>query len=76
MNMSEQATNHRSTVPAETIKAARSRFYPGWWTLSAVPRPDERLPHYRVVCSDEAERRLALAAKPEHVAVELVMREA
>jgi hypothetical protein len=73
--MSKQVTSEPNTLPPEAVKAARSRFYPGWWTLSAVPRPDERLPHYRVECNDEAERLLALAAKPAHVAVELVMRE-
>lgn len=54
------------------MQQARSRFYPGWWTHSTVPRPDDQLPHYRVVCSSESERRLALAAKPDHVVAELV----
>jgi hypothetical protein len=66
-----------STKYAEQhIIDARSRFYPGWWTVPAARpasrQPLYRQPLYRVVCHGQAECELARLARPDGVRVQFV----
>lgn len=71
---------HRSTATNMTermIRAARTRFFPGWW-IHAIDAPElvTNKPFYRVIVDTEEDAVLARASKPDYIdaKIELVKR--
>jgi hypothetical protein len=58
----------------DTIQAARSRFYPHWWTHATEAYDTANKPLYQVVVYTKRDACLARASKPEFVHAEIELR--